>query len=104
MTRQERFAAMVEKRNRRVLTAALQETAKHGWSGFTRDGVAKRAGVAAGCVNAAFGNMAGLRDAVMRHAVANGLNDVIVQGLAASNEIARNAPPEVKARALATLS
>lgn len=104
MTRKERFAAKVTERNERVLTAAVALARQKGFASLTRDGVALAAGVAHGCVNAAFGTVAALRDEVMRQAVADEMLDIVAQGLAVSHDVARNASPDLKARALATLT
>lgn len=94
----------VENRNRAVLDAALSIAQERGFASITRDGVAERAQVAAGSVNNAYGNMDGLRDAVMVAAVEREMVDIVGQGLAAGHPAARNAPGELKARALAKLA
>lgn len=94
----------VENRNRAVLEAAIALAQERGFSGITRDAVAERAGVAAGSVNNAYGDMNGLRDAVMASAVEREMVDIVGQGLAAAHPAARNAPEELKARALAKLA
>jgi AcrR family transcriptional regulator len=93
-----------ENRNRAVLEAALELAQERGFAGITRDAVAERAGVAAGSVNNAYGDMNGLRDAVMANAVARELVDIVGAGLAAGHPAARNAPDDLKARALAKLA
>lgn len=104
MTRKERFAAMVESRNRKVLEAAIALAQERGYDKITRSGVATTAGVAVGCVNGAFGTMDGLKAEVMRQAVAGEMLDIVAQGLADGNDIARNADPLLKERARATLT
>ena len=94
----------VENRNRAVLEAALAMAQERGFASITRDGVAERAGVAAGSVNNAYGDMSGLRDAVMASAVEREMVDIVGQGLAAGHPAARNAPEDLKARALAKLA
>lgn len=94
----------VENRNRAVLDAAIAMAGERGFAAITRDGVAERAGVAAGSVNNAYGNMDGLRDAVMAAAVERELVDIVGQGLAAGHTAARAAPEDLKARALAKLA
>lgn len=104
MTRKERFAAKVAERNKRVLAAAVALARKRGFASLTRDAVATQAGVAQGCVNAAYGTVAALRDEVMRCAVDDQMLDIVAQGLAVGHDVARNASPDLKARALATLT
>lgn len=115
----------VENRNRAVLEAAVDLAQERGFANITRDLVAERAGVAAGSVNNAYGNMDALRDAVMAHAVARaveirklpvsqlntlavneeaGLVAIVGQGLAAGHTAARNAPEDLKRDALAKLA
>jgi len=93
----------VENRNRAVLSAAIELAQERGFANITRDLVATRAGVAAGSVNNAFGNMDALRDAVMAHAVDEGLVEIVGQGLAAGHPAARRAPEDLKRDALAAL-
>lgn len=94
----------VENRNRAVLQAAVELAQDKGYANITRDQVAERAGVAAGSVNNAYGNMDALRGAVMAHAVENALVDIVGQGLAAGHPAARNAPDDLKRDALAKLA
>lgn len=104
MTRAERFAAMVEARNRRVLMAAMSLASEQGFGAITRDAIARRAGMASGSVNRAYGTIEAVREEVMREAVRAELLDIVAQGIATGNETARSAPPDLKARALATLT
>lgn len=94
----------VEQRNRRILEAAAQLAAERGYQHITRSDVAERAGVAVGSVNNAFGTMDGLRDAVMRKAVADEHGGIVGQGLAARHPVALEAPPRLKERAAASLA
>jgi AcrR family transcriptional regulator len=94
----------VNERNRRILDAAVELAAERGYERITRSDVAARAGVAAGSVNNAFGDMDGLRAAVMRAAVERSNATIVGQGLAASNAIARAAPDALKQSALAALA
>lgn len=84
-----------------VLDAAVVEARTMGLQRIRRDTVARRAGVAAGTVNNAFGNMSGLREAVMREAVSKEHLDIVAQGLALRDPIAMEAPHILKVRALA---
>jgi len=59
--------SLADQRAARVLAAAVTVATAVGWSSprFTRETVAAEAGVAAGTVSNAYGDMTGLRDAVM---------------------------------------
>lgn len=103
MTLKVRWAEKAEARNAKVLAAAIAEAGDKGYSKITREGVAQRAGVALGCVNLAFGRMDRLKTAVMDYAVKHALLEIVAQGLADGHETARNAPPSLRTRALATL-
>lgn len=103
-SRQQRAAEMVARRNATILEAAIQEAGEVGYQWITREAVATRAGVSAGSVNNAYGRMVELKRAVLREAVARGLANIVAQGLADNHEIARNAPPELKAKAVALMA
>lgn len=94
----------VEDRNRRILEAALSLAGERGYEKITRQDVAERAEVATGSVNNAYGDMAGLRDAVMNAAVGRGLLAIVAQGLAARHPAACAAPQALKDSALASLA
>lgn len=87
-----------------ILDAAVAIASEHGWRSITRDRVAERAFVAQGSVNAHFGTIDALRDAVMQAAVERGLLDIVAAGLAEQHPAARAAPPEVKRAALDILA
>lgn len=87
-----------------VLEAALALAQDHGLKAVTRTAVATASGRSLGTVNYAFGSMDGLRDEVMRLAVQREHAGIVAQGLAAGSEIARNAPPDLKEAAAASLS
>lgn len=94
----------VETRNRSVLEAALALASERGFRKYSRSDVAKRAGVADGSVNNAYGTMDGLHDAVMGEAVTRGLLSLVAQGLALQHPAACAAPSDLKASALASLA
>lgn len=94
----------VEKRNQRVLEAAISLASERGFRKYSRSDVAQLAGVADGGVNWAFGTMDGLHDAVMRAAVERGLLSLVAQGLALQHPAACAAPPDLKNSALASLA
>lgn len=94
----------VDNRNRRILDSALELAELRGYRAITREQVAERAGVATGSVNNAYGNMEGLRDAVMAAAVERRVPGVVAQGLADGHPAARAAPQDLKDSALASLA
>jgi len=94
----------VRERDRRILNAALQLAAERGFSRITRSDVAALAGVAVGSVNNAFGDMAGLRDAVMQRAVDTRHAGIVAQGLAAGHPVAKAAPELLRQQAAAALA
>jgi len=90
-------------RRRKLLEAAAIEARATGYTRMTRVNVTAIAGLSTGSVNHEFGTMAGLREEVMRQAVAAGDLIIIAQGLAAGDAIAKNATPELRAAAVAHL-
>lgn len=104
MKLEERVAGIQMGRNLRVLTAAIAVARKRGYRHMLRREIADEAGVSTGTVNSAFGTMAALREAVMRAAVEQGLNDIVAQGLADGHALARNAPPKLKQAAALALA
>lgn len=94
----------VQTRNHSVLEAALALATERGFRKFSRSDVAKRAGVADGSVNNAYGTMDGLHDAVMEQAVQRGLLGIVATGLALQHPVACAAPPDLKNSALASLA
>jgi len=96
-----------------ILTAAMLLAEKdRGFSKLTRDGVAKRAGVAAGLVTYYFKSMPKLRSAVVRKAIEEQnlpiLGQAIGSGLVASSETAATStrpyvPEPLRAKAIRSL-
>lgn len=103
MLLQETWSAKSKARNDKVLAAAVAEAQERGYARITRRGVATRAGVSLGCVNLSFGDMDGLKTAVLQEAVDRGLLELVAQGLADRHETALNAPQALRKRATATL-
>lgn len=99
----ERAAEMREDRSRKVLNAACDIAESEGISRVTRGRVADVAGVSDATVSNAFGTMAGLRRALMWEARKRPLLKVLAQGLALGDDIARDAPDDLKQAALATI-
>lgn len=90
-------------RKPQLLEAAVAVASKHGLHGTTRHRIAEHANVAPGLITHYLGTMAELRRAVMRQAVKQGILPIIAEGLAARDKQALKAPPELRARALASL-
>ena len=90
-------------RREQILDAALHMALAEGYPNITRDGIAKRANCACGQVNAIFNTMGQLRRAVMRSAIHHRHLDIIAQGLAAGDEVAKKADDYLKREALETL-
>ncbi len=86
-----------------IVQTAYKMAQRDGFASLTRDGVAAEAGVAMGSVNHHYGQMIELRKAVMQLAVDEKQLELIAQGLALGDDIARSAPADVKAEALNTL-
>lgn len=86
-----------------ILDTAYKMAQRDGFAAITRDGVAAEAGVAMGSVNHHYGTMQVLRDAVMQRAVEEEQLELIAQGIAMGDNIAKSAPLELRQRALTTL-
>lgn len=86
-----------------ILEVAFTMAQRDGFGTLTRDGVAAEAGVAMGSINHHWKVMSALRDAVMQRAVEEENLELIGQGIALGDNIAKSAPLELRARALTTL-
>ncbi|WPJ52138.1 hypothetical protein RCIP0045_00067 [Klebsiella phage RCIP0045] len=86
-----------------ILEVAYVMAQRDGFGSLTRDGVAAEAGVAMGSVNHHWGKMSALREAVMQRAVEEENLELIGQGMALGDSIAKSAPLELRTRALTTL-
>jgi len=94
----------VRARTERVLEAAIELALEAGFAGVTRNGTARRAGVAMGTVNNSFATLPDLKAAVMAAAVERGIKAIIAGGLAEGHPVARAAPQALKDSALASLA
>lgn len=83
-----------------ILDTAYKMAQRDGFAAITRDGVAAEAGVAMGTVNTHFGVMGNLRDAVMQRAVEEEQLELIAQGIAIGNPIAKSVDVDVKLKAV----
>jgi AcrR family transcriptional regulator len=86
-----------------ILEVAYVMARRDGFGSLTRDGVAAEAGVAMGTINHHWVRMDALREAVMQRAVEEENLELIGQGIALGDNIAKSAPLELRARALTTL-
>lgn len=86
-----------------ILDAAVRLAESLGYNKITRDAVADEAGVACGLVNYHFKNMVDLREAIIEHAVANKLYNVIAQGIVSGHPVALAASDTLKKKALNSL-
>lgn len=92
-----------ELRKEHILDTAVAVAKSIGYNKITRDQVAEAAGVSPGLISRYFPAMVQLRKAVMRQAVRHEIPEIIAQGLAADDDRAKGAPPELKSRACALL-
>lgn len=86
-----------------ILEVAYVMAQRDGFGTLTRDGVAAEAGVAMGTVNHHWVKMSALREAVMQRAVEEENLELIGQGMALGDSVAKSAPLELRTRALTTL-
>lgn len=92
-----------EVRREEIMAAALALAKKVGFSGVTREGVAKQAGCSPRLMNYYYGSIIQLKRDLMRAAIAAKELKVIAQGLAVKDRVARRAPEELKQQAVAAL-
>ena len=91
-------------RHTHILDAALEKARVVGYDRLTRAAVAEVAGVSEALVSHYFGSMDELRAVIMAEAVKRGIVEIVAQGLAAGNPVARSASEEVKQAALAWMA
>lgn len=92
-----------ELRRQHILETAVKLAKEHGYDRLTRDRVAEAAGVSPGLIGQYF-TMTTLRFEMMRYAVRHEVLEIVAQGLAARDNLAVNAPKELKNRAVSTLA
>lgn len=88
-----------EERRAAILAAAMRLAREQGYTNVRRDAVAVEADVSAGLVTTYFSTMAKLRRAIMRAAVAQGVVEIVAQGLAAGDKHAQGADEALKRKA-----
>ncbi len=87
-------------RKKQILGVAVNMAQEIGYLKITRDAIAENAGVSVGLVTRYFGTMIKLRRAIIRAAIAQGIPEIIAQGLANSDAHAKKAPNELKNEAI----
>ncbi len=87
-----------------ILEAALSAALKHGYTGFRLMHVAEHAGCSHGSVLVYYTTMAQVKRDVMRAAISRSLLPIIATGIAIKDPYCKRITPELRARALATLS
>lgn len=93
-----------ELRYSHILGVAVERARETGWNHLTRAVVAEAAGVSEALVSHYFGTMDELRVTIMEAAISGRVVEIVAQGLAAGNKVARSAPDDVKAEALAWMA
>lgn len=96
MTTDTRKRMPPDERRQSILAAAVKEARRLGYRNITRDGVATAAGVTFPRVTQLFGDMTGLRRAIMRYALDHDDLTLLAQGLAHRDPIARRANATIK--------
>lgn len=92
--------AKKDMRREAILRAAVELSRKAGYMSVTRSDVAEAAGVSPALVTLYSKTMTQLRRDIMRHAVTDGVLEVIAQGLAARDPHAQKASPELQREAM----
>ena len=93
-----------ELRKDSILSSAILVAKEVGFDKVTRDQVAEQAGISTGLVHHHFSTMVQLKRALMRHAIKDGILEIIAQGLAVHDEQAKKAPRELQLRAVEQLA
>ncbi len=91
-------------RKESILDAALKAANKHGFAAMRQKDIAVMAKCGYGTVTLYFNTMTQMRRAVMRAAIKREDLAVIAQGIACGDPDAKKATPELKAKAIASLS
>ena len=91
-------------RRAQILEAAVRLARIDGHHAITCAGVAGKIGVSFTLVTHYFGNIEGLRLEVMAEAIAQEIPEIIANGLATGDSLAKSASPALKERAAALIS
>lgn len=90
-------------RRDQIMNAAVKIALDKGYYNITRLEVANAAGISEGSVSIHFGTMNKLKRALMRHAVKNGIFEIVAQGIAANDKHALKVSKDFKNKALSIL-
>jgi len=82
------------------MDAAIAVANKKGYKEMRREDIVMEANVSEGLVLRCFNPMIQMRKAVMRYAIKNKHYQVIVQGIAVNDPVAKRIPPSLKLEAL----
>ena len=88
-----------DKRKKEILDAAVKIARTTGYLKIRRRDITKETGISSSLIRHYYGSYDGLQDAIMGEAVRLELLDLILQGLAAKDPIAQEAPTDLKGRA-----
>lgn len=79
-----------------ILATALQLANLQGYKGVTREGIARRLGIAEGCISYHFGNMKKLQTAMVERAVEAENLKLVGQALSDRHPVALKAPESLR--------
>lgn len=82
-----------------ILKAAVELARAKGFRKFSRLEVARKADTATGTVSYHYGDMGGLRTAVMQHAIDHEVLEIVAQGLAERHVLVLKAPEVLRRKA-----
>lgn len=87
----------------KILEVAIELARELSYQKITREAIAERLNISTALITYYFGTVEGLKDAVMKKAVDDELLDIICQGLASHNKIAKDCAPQLKFKAAAKM-
>lgn len=91
-------------RRAEILDAAVRTASSMGFMRMTRDDIARTAGCTGGLVSARLGSMEKVRVEVMREAIRREVLSIVAEGIALRHRDALKAAPELRQRAVTSLS
>lgn len=86
-----------------ILLAAVALAKKQGFRNIRRREICANASAANGTINYHFGDMDGLRDEVMRHAIDAEILEIVAQGLTENHKLVMRASEALRRRAARNL-
>lgn len=93
-----------KERKQAIMDVAIKQAQRDGYLSLTRHELATGAQCAPSLVSRYWGTMEQLKRAVMREAVKRDNLEIIAQGLASRDSIAKKAKPEIRQQALELLA